>query len=102
MDYFSLLPASVILTVSSNNNDGNDGDKPLSFEKRQPCFYIQHDDSIEVKHFPHVQMVCYGQSLFCYFSCLVINGVLTLAFFIREEVSKYNQGYLLECRNLDT
>jgi len=90
MDYFFLLLAFVILTVSCNNYDGNDGDKPLSFEKRQLRFCIQHDDSFEVKHFPHVQMVHYGQSLSCHFSCLVVNGVLMLVFFISEEISKHN------------
>ena len=89
MDYFFLFLAFVILTVSCNN-DGNDGDKPLSFEKRQLCFCIQHGDSFKVKHFPHVQMVHYGQSLSCHFSCLVVNGILMLVFLVSEEISKHN------------
>lgn len=85
-----LLLAFLILTVSCNNNYGNDGEKPLSFEKRQLCFCIQHGDSFEAKHFPPVQMVHYGQSLSCHFSFLVVNGVLMLVFFISEEISKHN------------
>lgn len=80
MDCFFLLLAFVILTIFWNNN--GDGDKPLSFEKRQLCFCIQHGDNFQGKHFPHVQMVHCGQSLSCHFSCLVNSGVLTLVFFL--------------------
>lgn len=90
MNSFFLLLAFVIHAVSCNDNDGNDGDKPLSFEKRQLCFCIQHGDSFEIKHFPYIQVVHYGQSLSCHFFCLVNNGVLTFVLLIKEEISKHN------------